>query len=121
MPNRFDHDRTGRSGAQSIVKVLFFSFLSRNPFRNPSLRPLPSDVSQPEQQQFRHNRTGGNLVNILAEVAQSGKAQNPPYKNSCLTHLMQESLWGNAKLTVICAISPDDRCRGETLSTLIFG
>ncbi|RWR76323.1 kinesin-like protein KIN-12F [Cinnamomum micranthum f. kanehirae] len=61
------------------------------------------------------------LVNILAEVAQSGKAQNLPYKNSCLTHLLQESLGGNAKLTVICAISPDDRCRGETLSTLRFG
>ncbi|XP_058081265.1 kinesin-like protein KIN-12F [Magnolia sinica] len=63
----------------------------------------------------------GYLVNTLAEVGQSGKPQNIPYKNSCLTHLLRESLGGNAKLTVICAISPDDRCKGETLSTLRFG
>ncbi|XP_042519869.1 kinesin-like protein KIN-12F isoform X2 [Macadamia integrifolia] len=63
----------------------------------------------------------GKLVNILAEDAQSGKSQNIPYRNSCLTHLLRESLGGNAKLTVICSISPDDRCRAETLSTLRFG
>ncbi|KAJ4977105.1 hypothetical protein NE237_002211 [Protea cynaroides] len=63
----------------------------------------------------------GNLVNILAEGAQSGKTQNIPYRNSCLTHLLRETLGGNAKLTVICAIYPDNRCRVETLSTLRFG
>ncbi|XP_010270151.1 PREDICTED: kinesin-like protein KIN-12F [Nelumbo nucifera] len=62
----------------------------------------------------------GHLVNILAEGAESGK-KDIPYRSSCLTHLLQESLGGNAKLTVICAISPDVRCKGETLSTLRFG
>ncbi|XP_043693627.1 kinesin-like protein KIN-12F [Telopea speciosissima] len=63
----------------------------------------------------------GNLVNILAEGDQSRKSENIPYGNSCLTHLLRESLGGNAKLTVICTISPDDRYRVETLSTLRFG
>ncbi|XP_043688741.1 kinesin-like protein KIN-12F isoform X2 [Telopea speciosissima] len=63
----------------------------------------------------------GKLVNILAEGAQSGESKNIPYRNSCLTHLLRESLGGNTKLTVICSISPDDRCRVETLSTLRFG
>ncbi|XP_042490597.1 kinesin-like protein KIN-12F [Macadamia integrifolia] len=63
----------------------------------------------------------GNLVNILAEGDQSGKSQNIPYGNSCLTHLLRESFGGNAKLTVLCNISPDDRYRVETLSTLRFG
>ncbi|KAF8414212.1 hypothetical protein HHK36_002212 [Tetracentron sinense] len=63
----------------------------------------------------------GHLVNILAEGSQSGKSQNIPYRSSCLTHLLRESLGGNAKLTVICAISPFDKCKGETLSTLRFG
>ncbi|KAI3673850.1 hypothetical protein L6452_39980 [Arctium lappa] len=63
----------------------------------------------------------GNLVNILAGTNQSGPSKDIPYNNSCLTHLLRESLGGNSKLTVICAISPDDKCSGETISTLRFG
>ncbi|KAG7028277.1 Kinesin-like protein KIN-12F, partial [Cucurbita argyrosperma subsp. argyrosperma] len=40
---------------------------------------------------------------------------------SCLTHLLRESLGGNAKLTVICAISLHSSYSGETLRTLRFG
>ncbi|XP_076922125.1 kinesin-like protein KIN-12F [Bidens hawaiensis] len=58
----------------------------------------------------------GNLVNILA-----GESKDIPYNNSCLTHLLRESLGGNSKLTVICAISPDDKSSAETISTLRFG
>ncbi|KAF5197622.1 Kinesin [Thalictrum thalictroides] len=63
----------------------------------------------------------GHLVHILAKGAQSESSENIPYTNSCLTHLLKESLGGNAKLTIICAISPDEKCKGETLSTLRFG
>ncbi|XP_057966239.1 kinesin-like protein KIN-12F [Malania oleifera] len=63
----------------------------------------------------------GHLVNILAKGTQYGTPEDVPYKNSCLTHLLRESLGGNAKLTVICAISSDNRSTGETLSTLRFG
>ncbi|KAI3717924.1 hypothetical protein L1987_69854 [Smallanthus sonchifolius] len=63
----------------------------------------------------------GNLVNILAGTNQSGISKDIPYNNSCLTHLLRESLGGNSKLTVICAISPDDKCSAETISTLRFG
>ncbi|KAK1305575.1 Kinesin-like protein KIN12B [Acorus calamus] len=63
----------------------------------------------------------GNLVNILANVPQSEKSQNIPHKNSSLTHLLRESLGGNAKLTIVCAISPDARCKSDTMSTLRFG
>ncbi|KAI3686175.1 hypothetical protein L1987_79848 [Smallanthus sonchifolius] len=56
----------------------------------------------------------GNLVNILADTNQSGESKNIPYNDSCLTHLLRESLGGNSKLTVICAISPDDNV---TIST----
>ncbi|KVH99197.1 Kinesin, motor domain-containing protein [Cynara cardunculus var. scolymus] len=63
----------------------------------------------------------GNLVNILAGTNQSGLSKDIPYNNSCLTHLLRESLGGNSKLIVICAISPDDKCSGETISTLRFG
>ncbi|KAE8701508.1 Kinesin-like protein KIN12B [Hibiscus syriacus] len=62
----------------------------------------------------------GNLINILAEVSQTGKQRHIPYRDSKLTFLLQESLGGNAKLAMVCAISPAQSCKGETFSTLRF-
>ncbi|XP_020162174.1 kinesin-like protein KIN-12A isoform X2 [Aegilops tauschii subsp. strangulata] len=62
----------------------------------------------------------GNLINILAEISQSGKQRHVPYRDSKLTFLLQESLGGNAMLAMICAVSPSERCKNETLSTLRF-
>ncbi|CAA6667930.1 unnamed protein product [Spirodela intermedia] len=62
----------------------------------------------------------GNVINILAEVSQSGKQRHIPYRDSKLTFLLQESLGGNAKLAMICAISPSQSCKSETFSTLRF-
>jgi len=62
----------------------------------------------------------GNLINILAEISQSGKQRHVPYRDSKLTFLLQESLGGNAMLAMICAVSPSERCKSETLSTLRF-
>jgi Kinesin motor domain len=47
-----------------------------------------------------------NLINILGEISQSGKQRHIPYRDSKLTFLLQESLGGNAKLAMICAVSP---------------
>ncbi|KAJ0752671.1 putative plus-end-directed kinesin ATPase [Helianthus annuus] len=62
----------------------------------------------------------GNLINILAEVSQSGKQRHIPYRDSMLTFLLQESLSGNAKLAMVCAVSPAQSCKSETLGTLRF-
>ncbi|KAJ6319616.1 hypothetical protein OIU78_015097 [Salix suchowensis] len=63
---------------------------------------------------------GMNLINILAEVSQTGKQRHIPYRDSRLTFLLQESLGGNAKLVMVCAISPAQSCKSETFSTLRF-
>ncbi|TKY57366.1 Kinesin protein KIN12B [Spatholobus suberectus] len=63
----------------------------------------------------------GHLVDALTKEAHSGKAEEISNRNSCLTRLLQESLGGNAKLSVICSISPDNKNNGETLRTLRFG
>ncbi|CAI9088287.1 OLC1v1022581C1 [Oldenlandia corymbosa var. corymbosa] len=63
----------------------------------------------------------GYLVNCLVEKSRSGVPEALPYQGSCLTHLLRESLGGNAKLSVICSITPDKKYGGETVSTLRFG
>ncbi|TYK23655.1 kinesin-like protein KIN12B [Cucumis melo var. makuwa] len=62
----------------------------------------------------------GNLINILAEISQTGKQRHIPYRDSRLTFLLQESLGGNAKLAMVCAISPSQSCKSESFSTLRF-
>ncbi len=44
-----------------------------------------------------------------------------PYRDSKLTRILQTSLGGNARVAVICTISPDPKHAIESLSTLKFG
>ncbi|XP_057956385.1 kinesin-like protein KIN-12E [Malania oleifera] len=56
-----------------------------------------------------------NLVNMS-----NGKSLHVPYRDSKLTFLLQDSLGGNSKTTIIANISPSNCCSLETLSTLKF-
>ncbi|KAI4385416.1 hypothetical protein MLD38_003444 [Melastoma candidum] len=56
-----------------------------------------------------------NLVSIS-----NGKTNHVPYRDSKLTFLLQDSLGGNSKTTIIANISPSNSCSLETLSTLKF-
>ncbi|XP_059625052.1 kinesin-like protein KIN-12E [Cornus florida] len=56
-----------------------------------------------------------NLVN-----SSNGKSLHVPYRDSKLTFLLQDSLGGNAKTSIIANISPSSCCSLETLSTLKF-
>jgi chromosome segregation ATPase len=59
----------------------------------------------------------GNCIQALADH----KITHIPYRNSILTRLLQESLGGNAKTSLIVTISPAIYNLDETLSTLFFG
>lgn len=43
-----------------------------------------------------------------------------PYRDSCLTRILQNALGGNSKTLMICAISPASDNYEETLSTLRY-
>ena len=59
----------------------------------------------------------GNVINALTD----GKGAHIPYRDSKLTRILQESLGGNSKTTLIIACSPSSYNEQETLSTLRFG
>ncbi|KAL3314840.1 Kinesin heavy chain isoform 5C [Cichlidogyrus casuarinus] len=58
----------------------------------------------------------GNVINALVE-----SSQHIPYRDSKLTRILQESLGGNARTTMIICCSPAEYNEGETKSTLMFG
>jgi centromeric protein E len=43
-----------------------------------------------------------------------------PFRNSKLTRMLQPSLSGNARISVICTINPDGGAVAESMSTLLF-
>ncbi|XP_052795807.1 kinesin heavy chain-like isoform X2 [Mya arenaria] len=59
----------------------------------------------------------GNVISALAE----GNKSHVPYRDSKLTRILQESLGGNARTTMIICCSPASYNDSETKSTLLFG
>lgn len=59
----------------------------------------------------------GNVISALAE----GTKTHVPYRDSKMTRILQESLGGNARTTIIICCSPSSFNEQETRSTLLFG
>ncbi|KAI1336467.1 P-loop containing nucleoside triphosphate hydrolase protein [Xylariaceae sp. FL0016] len=59
----------------------------------------------------------GMVINSLTD----GKSSHIPYRDSKLTRILQESLGGNSRTTLIINCSPSSYNDAETLSTLRFG
>ncbi|KAG6376163.1 kinesin heavy chain [Boletus reticuloceps] len=59
----------------------------------------------------------GMVINALTD----SKAKHIPYRDSKLTRILQESLGGNSRTTLIINCSPSAYNEAETLSTLRFG
>ncbi|KAF8912297.1 P-loop containing nucleoside triphosphate hydrolase protein [Mucidula mucida] len=64
--------------------------------------------------------TLGSVIGTLAENSAKGKSDHVPYRNSKLTRMLQPSLSGNARISVICTINPDASAITESTSTLLF-
>ncbi|CEL51581.1 Kinesin heavy chain OS=Syncephalastrum racemosum PE=2 SV=1 [Rhizoctonia solani AG-1 IB] len=59
----------------------------------------------------------GMVINALTD----GKSSHVPYRDSKLTRILQESLGGNSRTTLVINCSPSSYNETETLSTLRFG
>ncbi|KAI0720566.1 kinesin-domain-containing protein [Cerioporus squamosus] len=64
--------------------------------------------------------TLGSVISTLGENSAKGKNDHVPFRNSKLTRMLQPSLSGNARISVICTINPDASAVAESTSTLLF-
>eukprot|EP00698_Gefionella_okellyi_P012727 TRINITY_DN3445_c0_g2_i1.p1 TRINITY_DN3445_c0_g2~~TRINITY_DN3445_c0_g2_i1.p1 ORF type:complete len:1035 (+),score=285.48 TRINITY_DN3445_c0_g2_i1:57-3161(+) len=59
----------------------------------------------------------GNVINALTD----GKSTHVPYRDSKLTRILQDSLGGNSRTTLVITCSPSSYNDAETLGTMRFG
>ncbi|OXB65394.1 hypothetical protein ASZ78_017124 [Callipepla squamata] len=65
------------------------------------------------------NRSLSALADVLGAIAE--QRSHVPYRNSKLTHLLQDSVGGDAKLLVMLCISPSQKYLTESMQSLGFG
>ena len=60
------------------------------------------------------------LGRVITALVSAGESKYVPYRDSKLTRLLQASLGGSAKTTLIATVAPGKDCVEETLSTLQY-
>ncbi len=60
------------------------------------------------------------MEDVITAESFSNSGAHIPYRNSKLTHLLENAISGNANIAVICTLSLEDRHASETLETLKF-
>ncbi|KAI3363723.1 hypothetical protein L3Q82_001343 [Scortum barcoo] len=139
--------RRANPAARNSSDELFASTAS-SPCPSPSLSPCPSPRPSISQAPFRTklqlvdlagsecvgmsgvsgsalwevsciNRSLSALSDVLGALAE--QRPHVPYRNSKLTHLLQDAIGGDAKLLVMLCVSPTQRFITETLQSLGLG
>eukprot|EP00929_Paragymnodinium_shiwhaense_P084267 TRINITY_DN45039_c0_g1_i1.p1 TRINITY_DN45039_c0_g1~~TRINITY_DN45039_c0_g1_i1.p1 ORF type:complete len:1216 (+),score=293.47 TRINITY_DN45039_c0_g1_i1:105-3752(+) len=86
-----------------------------------SERPrLTGAVGQRLEETKKINQSLSTLGNVISALTEKRPRQHIPYRDSKLTRLLEDSLGGNCRTTLMAMVSPASEAFGETLSTLKF-
>lgn len=66
------------------------------------------------------NKSLSALGNVISALTEKKSRNHIPYRDSKLTRILEDSLGGNCKTTMMAMISPSEDSASETLSTLKF-
>ena len=77
-------------------------------------------VGQRLEESKQINRSLSALGNVISALTDSKNRQHIPYRDSKLTRMLEDSLGGNCKTTMMAMVSPAMEAMTETVSTLKF-
>ncbi|OMJ89918.1 hypothetical protein SteCoe_7806 [Stentor coeruleus] len=80
-----------------------------------------TNVTGKHLEEAKKINTSLTMLGIVINALTDGKSTHIPYRDSKLTRVLQDSLGGNSKTTLIINCSPSVYNENETLSTLRFG
>uniref|UniRef100_A0A8C5HLV1 Kinesin-like protein n=1 Tax=Gouania willdenowi TaxID=441366 RepID=A0A8C5HLV1_GOUWI len=67
------------------------------------------------------NKSLSSLGNVISALAEGSVRHYVPYRDSKMTRILQDSLGGNCRTTMVICCSPSSFNDAETRSTLLFG
>uniref|UniRef100_A0AAY4AQD2 Kinesin-like protein n=1 Tax=Denticeps clupeoides TaxID=299321 RepID=A0AAY4AQD2_9TELE len=67
------------------------------------------------------NKSLSSLGNVISALAEGSVSIYVPYRDSKMTRILQDSLGGNCRTTIVICCSPSSFNEAETKSTLMFG
>lgn len=85
-----------------------------------SLLTLGSVISTLADNAAKNKKYGSSSQNPDRQLTHSASSDHVPYRNSKLTRLLQPSLSGDARISVVCTMNPDVNAVTESTSTLQF-
>ncbi|CAE7683509.1 KIF3B [Symbiodinium sp. CCMP2592] len=123
--------RNGSVDSGSAFTILRLTIRSRSGSGHPCVRRLTlvdcasshrRSKSEKDIEQMRNARYVGKNLGALHDVISALAPPSPhvPYRNSCVTRLLKESLGGNAKMVCIANLRRSASHTAETLCTLQF-
>jgi kinesin family protein 4/21/27 len=62
----------------------------------------------------------GNVISALTDEKRAAGGGFAPYRDSKLTRILQDSLGGNSRTTMIACVSPSEMNHEESLSTIKY-
>jgi len=106
-----------QSGSMKVFKSAKLNFVDLA--GSEKLNTVHNICSNRENELKHINQSLSCLGNVIHALGQSSRT-HIPYRDSKLTHLLQDSLGGNTKMTVICTLSPSMDSIEDSVSTLQF-
>lgn len=107
--------------AEAPVRVSFLNLVDLAGSENAKMTNSTGDRAREAKHINQSLLTLSLIIHRLSEEKPGAlKKQYLPYRDSKLTRLLQASLSGNARIAVICTVSPTIKCVDETHNTLKF-
>lgn len=120
LPEEESQDVRASSGSQQPRQSVRVGRLNLVDLAGSERPRLTGAVGQRLEETKKINQSLSALGNVIAVLTERKPRQHIPYRDSKLTRLLEDSLGGNCRTTMMAMVSPAAEAFAESLSTLKF-